>query len=186
MDIFSDVQGQLTPQTLVWSCRVSNPLKFLLLSLLPVRIKKIQSKKEELERSQNFPHYNPIGAICCHGNQSSNPIWPKTSGSLSATPLMLLMKFDNIQTAGVWDIHVWKCERTDARADTRTPARVPSYKLPQSLRLRWANNLMITKSKVLRGLQQQFSLIWHFYIWAVTCDFQQCDILTSEDPDEPV
>ena len=25
-----------------------------------------------------FPHYNPMGAICCHGNQSSDPIWPKT------------------------------------------------------------------------------------------------------------
>ena len=25
-----------------------------------------------------FPHYNPMGAIRCHGNQSSNPIWPKT------------------------------------------------------------------------------------------------------------
>ena len=25
-----------------------------------------------------FPHYNPTGAICCHGNQSSRPIWPNT------------------------------------------------------------------------------------------------------------
>ena len=25
-----------------------------------------------------FPHYNPMGAFCCHGNQSSDPIWPKT------------------------------------------------------------------------------------------------------------
>ena len=35
-------------------------------------------KMKELERSQGFPYYNPMGAICCHGNQSSNPIWPKT------------------------------------------------------------------------------------------------------------
>ena len=27
---------------------------------------------------QHFPHYNPMGAICCHGNQSSNPTWSKT------------------------------------------------------------------------------------------------------------
>ena len=27
-----------------------------------------------LECSQHFPHYNPMGAICFHGNQSSNPI----------------------------------------------------------------------------------------------------------------
>ena len=25
-----------------------------------------------------FPHYNSMGAICCHGNQSSDPTWPKT------------------------------------------------------------------------------------------------------------
>ena len=30
--------------------------------------------------------------------------------------------------------------------------------------------------------------IWLYvdYIWAVTCDFQQCSILTSVDSDEPV
>ena len=25
-----------------------------------------------------FPHYNPLGAICCNGNQSSDPTLPKT------------------------------------------------------------------------------------------------------------
>ena len=24
------------------------------------------------------PNYNPMGDIRCHGNQSSDPIWPKT------------------------------------------------------------------------------------------------------------
>ena len=33
-----------------------------------------KSKMKELEWSQDFPHYNPMGAICCHGNQSSDPI----------------------------------------------------------------------------------------------------------------
>ena len=31
-----------------------------------------------IECSQYFPHYNPMGAIRCHGYQSSDPIWPKT------------------------------------------------------------------------------------------------------------
>ena len=35
-------------------------------------------KNESSEWSQDFPHYNPMGAICCHRNQSSDPIWPKT------------------------------------------------------------------------------------------------------------
>ena len=78
MGIFPDVQGQRTHKSLVRSCRISNPFEILWLSLLPARIKKNKSKMKELEWSQDFPHYNPNGAICCHGNQSSDPILPKT------------------------------------------------------------------------------------------------------------
>ena len=42
---------------------------------------------------------------------------------------MLQIKFDCNRPAGLGDIHVWKCERMDARTHARTPARVPSYKL---------------------------------------------------------
>ena len=66
--------------------------------------KKNQLKMKELEWSQDFPHYNPMGAICCHGNQISDPILPKTLCSHSPTPIMLQMKFDLDRTAG--DIHV--------------------------------------------------------------------------------
>ena len=76
--IFPDAQGQLTHKSLVGSCRISNSFEILWLSLLHARIKKNKSKMKELERSQDFPHYNPMGAICCHGNQSSDPILPKT------------------------------------------------------------------------------------------------------------
>ena len=85
MGIFPDAQGQLTPQSLVGSCGISNPFEILWLSLLPARIKKLparkkknQSKMKELKRSQDFTYYNPMGAICCHGNQSFDPICPKT------------------------------------------------------------------------------------------------------------
>ena len=74
MGIFTDAQGQLTNKSLVQSCRISNPFKILWLFLLPAGIKKNQSKMKELEWSQDFPHYNPMGAICCHRNQSSDPI----------------------------------------------------------------------------------------------------------------
>ena len=76
--IFPDTQGQLTNKSLVGSCQISNPSEILWLSLLPARIMKNKSKMKELEWSQDFPHYNPMGAICCHGNQSSDPILPKT------------------------------------------------------------------------------------------------------------
>ena len=78
MGIFPDAQGQLTYKSLVGSCRISNPFEILWLSLLPARIKKNKTKMKELEWSQDFSHYNPMGAICCHGNQSSDPILPKT------------------------------------------------------------------------------------------------------------
>ena len=131
MGISPDTQGQLTHKSLVGSCRISNPFEILWLSLLPARIKKNTSKMKELEWSQDFPHYNPMGTICCHGNQSSYPILPKTKCSQSPTPIMLLMKFDNDWPAGFRDIHDWKCGRTDGR----TPTRVPYYKLNLSPRL---------------------------------------------------
>ena len=78
MGIFPDAQGQLTHESLVGSCRISNPFEIVWLSLLHAIIKKKKSKMKELEWSQDFPHYNPMGAICCHGNQSSDPTLPKT------------------------------------------------------------------------------------------------------------
>ena len=104
--IFQDAQGQLTHKSLVGSCRISNPSEILWLCLLPARIKKKKSKMKDLEWSQDFPQYNPMGAICCHGNQSSDPIWPKTECSESPTQMMLLMKFDYDWPAGFRDIHV--------------------------------------------------------------------------------
>ena len=94
MGIFPDAQGQLTPQSLVESGPNSNLSEILCLSSLPESIKKIGSKMKALEWSQAFSHYNSMGAICCHGNQSSNPIWPKTYCSFSPTPVMLQIKFD--------------------------------------------------------------------------------------------
>ena len=78
MGIFPDAQGQLTPQSLVRSGRISNLSEILWMFSLPASMKKIRSKMKALEWTQHFPHYNPMGAICCHGNQSSNPAWSKT------------------------------------------------------------------------------------------------------------
>ena len=106
MGIFPDAQGQLTPQSLVRSGPISNSFQMLWMSLLPARLKKIRSKIKALEWSQDFPHYNPMGAICCHGNQSSDPIWPKTYCSLSPIPMMLQLKFYCDRPAGYGNIHI--------------------------------------------------------------------------------
>ena len=76
MGVFPDAQEQLIPQSLVQSGQISNSSEMLWMFLLPASMKKIPSKMKVLECSQDFPHYNPMGAIGCHGNQKSNPIWP--------------------------------------------------------------------------------------------------------------
>ena len=64
-----------------------------------------------------------MGAIRCHGNQSSNPIWPKTYCSFSPTPIMLQIKFDRIDQL-VSEIFMFESvnRRTDERTDGRTDA----------------------------------------------------------------
>ena len=66
MGIFSDTQGQLTPQSFVESGRNSNSSGILWLSSLHASMKEIQSKMKGLECLRDFPHYNPMGAISCH------------------------------------------------------------------------------------------------------------------------
>ena len=93
MGIFQIAQGQLTPQSLVRSGRISNSSEILWMFSLPASMKKIRSKMKALELTQHFPNYNPMGAICCHGNQSSNPTSSKTYCNQSPTPMMLQIKF---------------------------------------------------------------------------------------------
>ena len=78
MGIFPDAQGQLTPQSLVESGPNLNLSEILWLYSLPASMKTIRSKMKVLVCSQHFPHYNPMGAIRCHGHQSSHWIWSKT------------------------------------------------------------------------------------------------------------
>ena len=75
------------------------------------------SLKSSLIRVYTFPHYNPKRAIRCHGNQSSDLICVKTCCSLSPSPMMLQIKFSCNRPAGLGDIHVWKCGRTDGCTD---------------------------------------------------------------------
>ena len=129
MGFFSYAQGQLTLLSMVESGQISNSSKLSCMSSLPASMKRIWSKAFEKTWWRRFFHYNPMGAICCHGNQSSDPIWIKTYWSLSPTPMMLQIKFHSNRPTGCRDIHVRKCERTDGWTHTRTPARQVYYKL---------------------------------------------------------
>ena len=61
MGIFTDAQGQLTPQSLVQSGGISNLSQMLWMSLLPASMKKIRSKMKALEWTQ---HYKAIFQTC--------------------------------------------------------------------------------------------------------------------------
>ena len=106
MEIFSDVQGQLTLHSVVQSGRNSNLSELSCMLSLPASMKKIGRKTAEKKWRHRFLHYNPMGAFCCHGNVSPDPIWPKTLCSQSPTPMMLLIKFGCDQPIGLRDIHV--------------------------------------------------------------------------------
>ena len=82
MGIFPDAQGQLTPQSLVQSGRISNSSEILWMSSLPASMKKIRSKMKALEWTQHFPHYN----YGCHGNQWSRLAEFRTHSSSYTCP----------------------------------------------------------------------------------------------------
>ena len=54
MGILPDAQGQLTPQSLVRSGRISNSSEMLWMSSLPASMKKIRSKMKALEWTQHY------------------------------------------------------------------------------------------------------------------------------------
>ena len=58
---FSDAQGQITLGSMVVSGRNRNTSKLSCISSLPTRMKLINTKMKELERSQDFSHYKSMG-----------------------------------------------------------------------------------------------------------------------------
>ena len=58
---FSDAQGQITLESVVVSGRNLNSSELFCMSLLPARMKMIESKMKELERSHHFSNYKSMG-----------------------------------------------------------------------------------------------------------------------------
>ena len=92
MGIFSDAKGHLTQPSVVRSGQTLNSSELSCMSSLPASKRLIKNSREKV--ATPFSPLYPMGAICCHGNQSSDQIWPKTLCSLSPTQMMLQMKFD--------------------------------------------------------------------------------------------
>ena len=70
----------------------------------------IGSKTREKRWRHHFPHYKLMEAFCCHGNQSFDPICPKTLCTFSPTTIMLHIKFDQDWLTGFRVIQVQMCE----------------------------------------------------------------------------
>ena len=81
---------------------------------------------KDLEFSQHFSHYNPMDAICCHGNKR----YSRWNLILIGQLVSEIFKFEKVNRR----TH----ERTHGRTHGRTSTLVPSYWLIGSLRLRRA------------------------------------------------
>ena len=78
--------------------------------LVTSKYKKDRIKATEKRWRHHFPHYKSMGAFCCHGHQSFDPICLKTLCSLSPPPVMLHVRFDQDWPTGFRDIQVRKCK----------------------------------------------------------------------------
>ena len=68
MGVFSNAQGQLTPQSVVKSWGISKSSEILWLSSIPARMKKIRSKMKTLECNK----------IICHFSDAQGQLTPKS------------------------------------------------------------------------------------------------------------
>lgn len=63
--------------------------------------------------------------VCCHGNQSTSPVCPKTLCSLAHCPIMLHLKLDQEWPTGFGDMHVFhykSMETIDSAGVGQNPA----------------------------------------------------------------
>ena len=80
---FSDAQGQKTLELVAVSGRNLNSSKLSCMSLLPARMRMIDSKMKELECSQDFSHYKSMG------------IFPDAQGQLTPQSLVRSNQISN-------------------------------------------------------------------------------------------
>ena len=80
---FSDMLGQITLKLVVVSGRNLNSFKLPCMSLLPARMRMIESKMKKLECSQDSSHYKSMG------------IFPDTQGQLTPQSLVRSGRISN-------------------------------------------------------------------------------------------
>ena len=119
---------------------------------------KIQQKMKKLRCSQAFSHSKPMGPISCHSNQNSEAIFLKCICKQFPPPPPRHATDKNL----VICLQATKIFQFESVDDGRW--RRPSYKLPWSLWLRWAKNLLVSPRVV--GT--------HFKCWGASYQYPQC------------
>ena len=119
---------------MVRSGQNSNLSKILCMSSLPASIKRIRSKATEKRWRHHFPHYKSLGAFCCHGHQSFDPICLKTLCILSPPPVMLHIKFDQYWPTGLRDIQVRKYKIFVIQGQKESSVIQPEIKLVRAFK----------------------------------------------------
>ena len=149
------------------------------------------SKTTKKRWRHHFPHYKSMGAFCCHGNQSFDSICPKTLCSLSPTPMMLHIKFDQDWPIGFKDIQVQKCGIFVTQRQV-TPKWVVWFgpksnstellclSCYQQLHSQWSN-LLPANSIVSGPIWLKFELVWDFMHALVTCKYKRDRIKSNRE-----
>ena len=101
------------------------------MSSLPASVKRVGSKTTEKSWRHHFP-YKSMGAFCCHGYQSFDPVCPKTSCSLSLIPMMLHIKFDQDWLQRYSSSKVWNFCHSRANNSKMSGLIGPKFELDQS------------------------------------------------------
>ena len=104
--IFPDAQGQLIPQSLVQSSRISNLSEMLWMFSLPASKNKIRSKMKALECSQHFPIITLWELSVAMDTRVPIRSGPKPNATFFPTPMMVQIKFRYDWPTGYGDIQV--------------------------------------------------------------------------------
>ena len=141
--------------------------------LVTCKYKKDRGKSTDKRWKHHFHHYKSMGAFCCHGHQSYDPICLKTLCRLSPPPVMLHIKFDQDWPTGLRDtcIQVRKCKIFVTQGQV-TPKWVvwsgPKSNSSELLCLSWLPaTLMMIRSKINElAWRQHFPIIslWGFFL----------------------
>ena len=131
------------------------------MSSLSASIKNIGSKATKKRWRHHFPHYKSMGGFLLPWKPEFWSNLSKTLCSLSSTPVMLHIKFDQDWPTGFRDIQVQMCEIFVTQGKL-TPKWVvwfgPKWNLTELLCLSWLPaTLMIIRSKMKTSMETAFS-----------------------------